>query len=173
MLLFHWLMSSYLFYRMARTKVMPKKDERGGESWVLQSREARRALAEKRWSPLPSTSPFPSQEALTHERGGKAAHGGGREVGGGSKKAGRCGKVSIIIANLTVGPDACRGWAIYFWSGGSSDLLWEAKPPRRNSSRLERSRRPGSTGLAQLLFERPGSSNRALSSSLGNSPSCG
>ena len=52
-------------------------------------------------------------------------------------------------------------------SGGSSDLLWEAKPPGRNSSGLERSRRPRSTGLAQLLFERSSSSKRALSSSLG------
>ena len=38
-------------------------------------------------------------------------------------------------------------------SGGSSNLPWEAKLPRRNSFRLERSKRPGSTGLAQLLFE--------------------
>ena len=64
-------------------------------------------------------------------------------------------------------------WVRRSKSGGRSNLLWEAKPPRRNSSRLERSRRPGSTGLAQLLFERSGSSKRALSSSLGNSPSCG
>ena len=47
------------------------------------------------------------------------------------------------------------------------------KPPGRNSSRLERSKRPGSTGLAQLLFGRSSSSKRALSCSPGNSPSCG
>ena len=46
------------------------------------------------------------------------------------------------------------------------------KPPRRNSSRLVRSRRPGSTSLAQLLFERSGGSKRAQSSSFRNSPSC-
>ena len=57
-------------------------------------------------------------------------------------------------------------------SGGSSDLPWEAKPPRRNSSGLVKWRRPGSTGLAQLLFKRSGSSRRALNSSSGNSPSC-
>ena len=57
------------------------------------------------------------------------------------------------------------------WSGGSSALPWEAKPPRRNSSRPERLKRPGSTGLAQLLFGRSGSSKRAPSSLLGNSPS--
>ena len=36
-----------LFYSMVRTKIMLKKDERGGERWVLCSREVRRALAEK------------------------------------------------------------------------------------------------------------------------------
>ena len=56
-------------------------------------------------------------------------------------------------------------------SGGSSDLLWVAKPPRRNFSRLEKLKRPGSTGLAQLLFGRSGSSKRAPSSLSGNSPS--
>ena len=39
-------------------------------------------------------------------------------------------------------------------SGVSSNLLWEAKPPRRNSSGLAKLRRPGGTSLAQLLFER-------------------
>ena len=92
---------------------------------------------ERTEAPLPITPPIPSWEALTHERGGEEANGGGREAGGGSKMAGGCGKVSIIVTNLTVGLDGCRGWAICFGSGGSSDLLWEAKPPRRNSSRLE------------------------------------
>ena len=35
--------------------------------------------------------------------------------------AGRCGKVPVIIANLTVGPDGCRGWAIYFGGGASQE----------------------------------------------------
>ena len=107
-------------------------------------------------APLPSTPPIPSQKALIHKRGEE--DGRGREVGRGSKTAGGCGKVTVIIANLTVGPDGCRGQAICFGSGRSSNLPWEAKPPRRNSSGLERLRRPGSTGLAQLLFERSGSS---------------
>ena len=62
-------------------------------------------------------------------------------------------------------------WVRRSQSGGTSNLLLEARPPRRNSPRLERSRRPGSTRLAQLLFKRSGGSKRALSSSLGNSPS--
>ena len=99
---------------MARTKVMPKKDERGRERLVLCSREARKALAEKGWRPLSSSSPIPSQEALTHERGGEEADGGGREVGGGSKKAEGCRKIPVIVANPTVGPDGCGGWAICF-----------------------------------------------------------
>ena len=37
-------------------------------------------------------------------------------------------------------------------SGGSSDLPWEAKPPGRNFSRLVKSRRPGSTGLAHVAL---------------------
>ena len=45
MLLFHWLMLSKLFYSMARMKLMPKKDERGRERWVLHSKEASRALS--------------------------------------------------------------------------------------------------------------------------------
>ena len=131
------------------------------------------SFGRERMEPPPCTSPIPSQEALTHERGGEEADRGGREVGGGSQKAGGYGKVSVIIANPTVGPDGCGGWAICFGSGGSSNLPWEAKPPGRNSSRLERSRRPGSTSLAQLLFKRSGGYKRALSSSLGNSPSHG
>ena len=127
---------------------------------------------------LPSSSPIPSQEALTHKRGGEEADGGGREAGGGSKKAGGCGKISIIVNDLTVGPDGCRGWAICFGSGRASQeeaVTYHGRqsPPRRNSSRLERSKRPGSTSLAQLLFERSRSSKRELSSSSGNSPSHG
>ena len=69
---------------------------------------------------LPSTPPIPSQGALTCKRGGEG-DGGSREVGGGGKMAGECGKVPIIVANLTVGPDGCGGWAIYFGGGASQE----------------------------------------------------
>ena len=41
-------------------------------------------------------------------------------MGGGSKKAGGCGNIAIIITNPTVGPDGCRGQAIYLGLGGAS-----------------------------------------------------
>ena len=63
--------------------------------------------------------PIPSQGALTQKRGGET-DGGGREVGGGGKMAAGCGQVTIIIANLTVGPDGCGGWAIYIRCEGAS-----------------------------------------------------
>ena len=46
--------------------------------------------------------------------------GGGREVGRGGKMAGGCGKVTFVIVDPTVGPDGCRGWAIYVGWGGAS-----------------------------------------------------
>ena len=86
-----------------------------------------------------------------------------------------CGKVAIVIANPTVGPDGLQRPDHLLQgrsqSRGSSDLPWEAKPPRKNFSRLVKSRRPGSTDLVQLLFGRSGSSKRAPSSLSGNSPS--
>ena len=58
-----------LFYSMTGTKVTPKKDETGRERWVLHSREARRALAEKGWRPPspvhhlpPARKPSPMRE---------------------------------------------------------------------------------------------------------------
>ena len=96
-------------------------------------------------------------------------------MGGGSKKAGGCGKIPIIVANPTVGPDCCRGWAICFGSGGASQeealtYCGRQSPPKGIPLGWEKSRGPGCTSLALLLFERSSSSKRALSSSLGNSP---
>ena len=106
-------------------------------------------------APLSSTSSIPSKEALTCKRGGEEV-GRGREVGGGGKMAGGCGKIPIIIANPTVGPGGCRGWVICFGGGASlEDLLWEAKPPGRNFSRLEKSKKtrkyqPGTVALWEI-----------------------
>ena len=109
----------------------------GGEGWQEVGPEVKTGVEdpsrEGMEAPFSHALPIPSQEALTHERGGEE-DGGGREVGRGGKEAGGCGQVTIIITNLTVGPDGCRGWAIYIGSGGSSD--WPTPP--RNSSRLVR-----------------------------------
>ena len=48
-------------------------------------------------------------------------------------------------------------WVGRSQSGGSSDLLWEAKPPRRNSSRLVRSKKtrkywPGTVALQEIWW---------------------
>ena len=48
--------------------------------------------------------------------------------------AGGCGKVPVIIANPTVGPDGCRGWAICFGGGAS---LEEALTNHGRQSPLE------------------------------------
>ena len=48
---------------MARTKLMPRKGEKGGERWVLRSREVRRGLAEKgQRPPSPVHHPSPAKE---------------------------------------------------------------------------------------------------------------
>ena len=35
--------------------------------------------------------------------------------------AGGCGKVPIIVSNMTVGPDGCRSWAICLGGGASQE----------------------------------------------------
>ena len=51
-----------LIYRMAKTKVTPKK-ERKGEKWVLQLQETRKELAEKgRRPPSPVHHPSPARK---------------------------------------------------------------------------------------------------------------
>ena len=53
----------YLPFRMARTKLTPRKEEKGGERWVLKPREVRRAMAEKGWwFPSPIHPPFQAKE---------------------------------------------------------------------------------------------------------------
>ena len=96
---------------MARTNVMLKKDKKGGGEVgaPVQGAEERDGR-ERMEAPLTSAPPIPSQEALTCKGGEE--DGRGREVGRGGKMAGGCVQVTIIVANPTVGPDGCRGWAI-------------------------------------------------------------
>ena len=121
MLPFYWLMLSNCFTVWPEWNWYPRKGEKGWvKRWVLRSREVSRDLAEKAMeAPFSCASPIPSQGALTC-KGGGAAVGRGREVGRRSKKAGGYGQVTIIVANLTVGPDGCGGQAIYVRCRGAS-----------------------------------------------------
>ena len=91
--------------------------------------------------------------------------------------AGGGGKIPVIITNLTVGPNGCRGQAICFRGGASEEEAppyhGRQSPPEGVPQGRKSKEDSGSTGLAQLLFGRSGSSRRALNSLLGNSPSHG
>ena len=159
---------------MARTKLTPKKDR--GERRVLQMKEDREKIAKKgRRPPSPVHHPSPA------------------------RKPSPMREVEKMWEEAERWVEECDGWRMWvghhhhcqpnswprwlqrlghlLWgrsqSGGSSALLWEAKPPRRSSSRPGKLKIPGSTGLAQLLFGRSGGSKTALSSLSGNSPSHG
>ena len=155
---------------------MPSKGKNDGERWVLRLREVRRALAEKGWrSPSPMHHPSPAKELSPRREVDQQLEEAEKQV----EEAKQLEDVGRLLSHCQ--PDS---WPRWLWrldhlcwvrrsqSGGSSDLLWEAKSPRRNSIRLVKLRRPGSSILAQLLFGRSGSSKRAPRSSLGNSPSC-
>ena len=65
MLLFHGLMLSNCFTVWSGWNLTPKKDKRGGERWVLHSKEARKALAEKgQRPPSPVHHPSPAKRPL-------------------------------------------------------------------------------------------------------------
>ena len=67
---------------------------------------------ERMEAPSPVHHPSPARKPSPVREGGEE-DGRGREVGGGGKMAGGCGQVAVIvIANPTVGPNGCRGWAI-------------------------------------------------------------
>ena len=54
----------YLPSSIARTKLTPRKGEKGGKRWVLRSKDTRKALAEKgRRPPSPIHHPSPAKEA--------------------------------------------------------------------------------------------------------------
>ena len=155
-----WLISFCSFYRMARMKVTPKK-ERRGDRWVIQPREARTEDHQKREGGHPlqcTTHPQPESPHL-HEGGGEEV-GRGREVQ--VEEARWLEDVGRSPSSLHQ-PDSWPRWlqrpGHLIWrrsqSGGSSDLLWEAKPPIRNSSRLVWSRKtrkyqPGTVALWEI-----------------------
>ena len=108
-----------LFDSMARMKLTPKKDHK--ERQVLWTKKVREQMAaEGRRPPSPVHHPSPAKKPSPMREEEEEA-GRGREVGGGGQTAGGCGKVPIIITNLTVGPDGCRGQAICFRGGASQE----------------------------------------------------
>ena len=69
------------------------------------------------WHISTGRSPSASMRNPSQSRGAKQKDRRGRVTGTG-------GEVPRVIANPTVGPDGCRGWAIYIGQGGA--ILWEA-----------------------------------------------
>ena len=64
-------------------------------------------------------SPSAGTRNPSQSRGNNKEDGGGRVTGTG-------GEVTGVISNPPVGPDGCRGWAIYVRQGGASSQ--EAQP---------------------------------------------
>ena len=134
------LSNSRLIYRNDKNKSNTKKG--GRQKGPSSENESRSAL----WAWTPSArSRDPSNPEWVEEEDW-----GGREVGS-------SGKVTRVVANLTVGPDGCGGWAIYVrWGGaaqeGALTVCERQGSPRRNSSRLGRWRSPQKYWLGTVAF---------------------
>ena len=107
--------------RMARTKLILRKGEKGGKRRVLLSRAEREILAEKgRRPPSPVHHPFPEKKEMEEwveaegQLEGWAGHLHHCQPNSWSRWLWRLDHLS---------------WARRSQSKGSSDLLWEAKPP--------------------------------------------
>ena len=135
-------------FSMARRKVTPRKGERAGKKRVLRLRTVRRILAEKeRRPPSPIHHPSPVKEAPPRgeemERWVEAVE----QLEWWGSHCHHCP------------PDSCSRWLWRLdhlsWVGRnllarSSNLLWETKPPRRNTWRQDRWKSSEGTGLGQL-----------------------
>ena len=153
-LLIGWF-SFHLNSSMPRTKMMPRKAER---ERVRQVRT--RVAAPKPSLEAPYTSRPPSSSTGNPSRPrwneGQSGRGGAAQGGW---------EVTAVVANPTVGPDGCGGWAIYVrWEGANlkevQSLLWKAKPPERTSWQLESWRRHKSTNWGPWLFAKYSSFKR-------------
>ena len=162
---------------MARTKVTPKKDDRGRERWVLHSREVRRALAEKGWRPPLQfiTHPQPGSphpQERTRRGRWKRLRSGWRKQEGWRMWEDPCHCCQPNSWPRWLQRLGHLHWVRRSQSGGKLQPTMGGKAPQKEFIQAGKVKKTGSTGLAQLLFERSGGSKRALSSSLGNSPSC-
>ena len=115
------------------------------------------------WSTPSTSNRNPSQSRGNNEE----------DRGGGTTGTGM--EVTRVVTNLTVGPDACRGWDIYIGRGGAGSqeapTYHGGKAPQRNSCVLHHWRSPKGNGWGQLLFVRSASSKTTQSSLFGNCPS--
>ena len=162
-LLLDWSPLSLLNPSMVRTKMTPGKG-REEHGWKYKHRPKYKISQhlQHQWTPSASTrNIFQSRGNNKEDRGGRATETGG--------------EVTRVVSNLTVGPDCCRGWAIYI---GRRRPAHKMLPPtvggqalRRNSCRLHHWKSPESTDWGQLLFTRSASSKRAQSSLFGKCPS--
>ena len=109
---------SVYFSRMARTMLTPRKERE--ERRVLWTKEVQAGLAAKGRSPpcRYTIHPQPRNPHLQDRRSG----GWKRQKGRWRRpNSWRIGKVPIVIANLTVGPDGCGGQTICFRGGASQE----------------------------------------------------
>ena len=157
---------------MARTKVTPKKEREGRR--VLQTpEECRRILRKGRRPPSPVHHPFPARKPSPAREVEKMVEEAGRQV----EEARWLEEVGWSLSSSPTWQLAQMAAEARPSALGEEPAVRKlcptvgGKAPRRSSSQQERSRSPGSTGLAQLPSMRSGSFKRALISWFRNSPS--
>ena len=165
-----WLADSLSFFlnsNMARTKVTPRKGERGELRWV-------RTRAEVHAQPQKPSTPVDPQLQC------KECHWIRRRWGGGwwrqsswRRWEGHQGHLQPNIWPRWLWRPGYLHWVGRSQLARSSDLPWETMSPGRNSCGLHHWRSPKSTNWGQWLFARSTGSKRAQSSLFGNCPSHG
>ena len=175
MLSSYWSMLPVCLSSMARMKMTPRK-EKGGKRWVLRPREVRTTMAEKGQRPpspvchpSPAKKPSPKREV---EKQMEEAEKWVEEVRQ-LEDVGRSPSSSLTQQLAQMAAEA--GPSMLSQEEPARTKLWPTvggKAPQKSSSRLVRLKRPGSTSLAQLPFERSSSFKRPQSSLFRNSPSC-
>ena len=125
----------YFFDSMARTKLMPKKEREGRKYWEW--RKIGRRSQRREGGPLPCAPPSPAKKPSPMREVEKMLEEAERwvearwleEVGRSpsSLPTQQLAQMAVEAGPYALGRSQLRG---------SSTLPWEAKPPRRNSSRL-------------------------------------
>ena len=158
---------------MARTKVTPKKEKRR-EKWVLQLREARKELAEKGRRPLPSAHPSPARKPSPTREEEKKLEEAERHVE--EARWLRMWEGPHCHCQLDSWPRWLQSLGHLLWEGGSQEeaLTYHGgKAPQKEFLQAGKVKKPRKYWPGTVALWRSGSSKRALSSLLGNSPSHG